>query len=69
MYVSCNLSCGHVCVSETTSLHLDNYVGPEVENGVTLRFVCVEGLRRLLYLELTNFLCFVARKGHTEQSY
>lgn len=51
--ISCNLSCTkehanwcpcsrsrHVRVSETTSLHLDNYVGPEVENGVTVCFVC-----------------------------
>ena len=30
----------HVSVSEITSLHLDNYVGPEVENGVTVCFVC-----------------------------
>lgn len=70
MCVSCNLSCmkeqanwcrcsrdRRVCVSETTSLHLDNYVGPEVENGVTLCFVCVEGLHWLLHVELTNFLC------------
>ena len=84
--ISCNLSCKkdhanwcpcsrsrHVRVSETTSLHLDNYVGPEVENGVSVCFVCVEGLHRLLYVELTNFLClwqwyYLTRKERTHRA-
>jgi hypothetical protein len=29
-----------VDISDWDDFHLDNYVGPEVENGVTVYFVC-----------------------------